>query len=64
MHITTTIAPRTDLILYYSYKMGDNKNDSLSSETIKNKWQALVTQRFAITSGQNSKNILTAKKAT
>ena len=37
---------------------------SISSETIKDKWQALVTQRFAITSWQNSKNFLTANKAT
>ena len=68
MHMTTMITPRrmlTDLIL--SYQRTDNKNDrlqSISSETIKDKWQALVTQRFAITSGQNSKNVLTANKAT
>ena len=69
-YMTTMITPRrmlSDLILYYSYQRADNKNDrlqSISSETIKDKWQALVAQRFAITSGQNSKNVLTANKAT
>ena len=64
------ITPRrmlSDLILYYSYQRADNKNDrlqSISSETIKDKWQALVTQRFVITSGQNSTDFLTANKAT
>ena len=68
--MTSMITPRrmlSDLILYYSYQRADNKNDrlqSISSETIKDKWQALVTQRFAITSGQNSKNVLIANKAT
>ena len=70
--MTTIITSRmmlSDLILYYSYQRGDNKNDrlqSISSETIEDKWQALVlvTQGFAITSGQNSKNILTTNKAT
>ena len=70
MHMTTMITPRrmlSDLILYYSYQRADNKNDrlqSISSETIKDKWQALVTQRFVITSGQNSTDFLTANKAT
>ena len=70
MHMTTMITPRrmlSDLILYYSYQRADNKNDrlqSISSETIKDKWQTLVTQSFAITSGQNSKDFLTANKAT
>ena len=68
--ISIMITPRmmlSDLIFYYSYQMADNKNDrlqSISSETIKDKCQALVTWRLVITSGQNSKNVLTANKTT
>ena len=64
MHMITQRRMLSYLILYYSYQRGDNKNDKQQSETIKDKWQALVAQRFAITSGQNSKDFLTAYKAT
>ena len=54
MHISIMITPRrmlSDLILSYSYQKVDNKYDrlqSISSETIKDKWQALVTHRLAM----------------